>query len=103
MALPISYSSRYSQGTLTRVSDASGIYNVTVYRPTPPSTTNYQLYTWKPSDRPDSVAFRELGDATLWWAIFDYNPEVIYPFNVPPGTVIRIPNNPIVNHGTLVQ
>jgi len=103
MALPIPYSSRYSQGTLTRVANAGGVYNVTVYRSTPASTTGYRLYTWKSQDRPDSVAAKELGDSTLWWAIFDYNPEVIYPFNVPSGTVLRIPNNPVVGHGTLVQ
>jgi hypothetical protein len=85
------------------VSNAEGVYNLTIYRPTPASTTNYTLYTWKPSDRPDLVAARLLGDPTLWWAIFDYNPEVIYPFGVPPGTVLRIPGNPIVDHGTLVQ
>ena len=101
--LPLSYTSRYSQGTLTRVSNASGVYNVTSYRSTPAATSQYTLYTWKPFDRPDSVAATKLGDPTLWWAIFDYNPEVIYPFNVPPGTVLRIPNNPIVGHGTLVQ
>lgn len=101
--LPLSYTSRYSQGTLDRVSNAAGVYNVTLYRPTPASTSDYTLYTWKPFDRPDSVAAKTLGDPTLWWAIFDYNPEVIYPFNVPSGTVLRIPNNPIVTHGTLVQ
>lgn len=101
--LPLSYTSRYSQGVLTRIANASGVYNLTSYRSTPASTTNYILYTWKPFDRPDSVAARTLGDPTLWWAIFDYNPEIIYPLNVPPGTVVRIPNNPIVGHGELVQ
>lgn len=101
--LPLNYVSRYSQGTLTRVKAANGVYNIALYRPVASSTSKYSLYTWKPFDRPDSVAAKVLGDPTLWWAIFDYNPEVIYPFNVPPGTVIRIPKNPIVTHGTLVQ
>ena len=101
--LPLSYSSRYSQGTLTRVSNSNGVYNVTSYRPTPQSTTDYTLYTWKVLDRPDAVAAKLLGDPSLWWAIFDYNPEVINPLNVPPGTVLRIPKQPIVSHGTLVQ
>ena len=101
--LPIQFTSRYSQGTLTRVVNASNVYNVTVFRPTPSSTANYRLYTWKASDRPDTVAAAILGDPTLWWAIFDYNPEIIYPFNVPTGTIVRIPNEPVVGHGTLVQ
>lgn len=101
--LPLSYTSRYSQGTLTRVANSSGVHNVTIYRPTPASTSDYTLYTWQSFDRPDTVAAHTLGDPTLWWAIFDYNPEVINPLNVPTGTVIRIPKNPIVSHGTLVQ
>lgn len=103
MSLPIPYSSRYSQGTLTRLSNSGGVYNLTVLRTVPQSTANYKLYTWKPGDRPDTVANSQLGDPLLWWAIFDYNPEIIYPIGVPPGTVVRIPVNPVVGHGTLVQ
>ena len=101
--LPIPYTSRYSQGTLTRLPNSSGVYNVTVLRTVAPSSANYKLYTWQPTDRPDTVAASQLGSPQLWWAIFDYNPEVIYPLGVPSGTVIRIPTNPIVGHGTLLQ
>jgi hypothetical protein len=103
MGTPIPYSSRYSQGTLTRLSNSKGVYNLTVLRSVQPSTAPYRLYTWKTSDRPDTVAALVFGDPSLWWAIFDYNPELIYPLNVPSGTVVRIPTNPIVGHGTLVQ
>jgi hypothetical protein len=49
------------------------------------------------------VAAQLLGNSSLWWAIFDINPEIIYPLNIPPGTVVRIPNNPVMGQGTLVQ
>lgn len=103
MSTPIPYNSRYSQGTLTRLRNSEGVYNLTVFRNVPESTTKYKLYTWKPQDRPDTVAAREFGNPTLWWAIFDYNPNIIDPFNVPSGTIVRIPSVPIVTHGSLVQ
>lgn len=97
--------SRYNtQGTaITRIADSNGTFNVTVLRIVPPSTSSYSLYIWKAGDRPDLVAAAELGNSQLWWAIFDINPEIIYPLNVPPGTVVRMPSNPVMSQGTLIQ
>ena len=39
----------------------------------------------------------------MWWIIFDYNPELIYALNIPPGQVVRIPVGPVVPHGSLLQ
>lgn len=104
MPTPIPYNSRYSQGTLTRLVNSGGVYNLTILRTVQPlNVAGYRLYTWKTADRPDLVAFTQLGDPTLWWAIFDINPEVINPLSVPPGQVVRIPIGPILGHGTLVQ
>ena len=43
-------------------------------------------------DRLDALANKYLGDSQLWWQILDINPEVINPFNITPGTQLRIPN-----------
>ena len=97
--------SRYNspQGTLVRLPNAAGVYNLSVLRQTPSTLANYTLYTWKPGDRADLVAAKQLGNANLWWAIFDINPQIIYPLSIPPGTIIRIPTNPIMSQGTLLQ
>ena len=95
--------SRYQSGVLTRVANSSGTYNLSVLRTTPAVSTNYKLYVWKEGDRPDIVAAKELGNPTLWWAIFDINPELIYPLGIPAGTVVRIPNSPVQGQGTLIQ
>lgn len=42
--------------------------------------TLHQL-SWRYFDRPD-----------FWWAIIEYNPEIVDFFNIAPGTVIRIPS-----------
>lgn len=95
--------SRYVQGTVVRVPDSSGTYNLTVLRTVPVAQSAYRLYTWAAGDRPDIVAYQQFGNASLWWAIFDMNPEIIYPLGVPAGTVVRIPVNPILGQGTLIQ
>lgn len=83
--------------------NSSGVYNVSVLRTVPMNNANYRLYIWQAGDRPDLVAAELLGNSTLWWAIFDMNPEIIYPLNVPPGTVVRIPSTPVMGQGTLLQ
>lgn len=97
--------SRYNaQGTtVVRMPDSSGTYNLTALRTIPPSLSSYTLYTWQAGNRPDLVAAQLLGNPALWWSIFDINPEIIYPLNIPPGTVVRIPSNPVMGQGTLVQ
>ena len=99
----ISPQSRYAQGTKTRLPNANGTYNLSVLRTVPAQTGLYTLYVWKAGDRPDIVASRLLGNPALWWSIFDVNPEIINPLDVPPGTYVRIPNAPVNGQGTLVQ
>lgn len=98
--------SRYfNNSTQARLPNSAGVYNVTVLRTTPANdSTGYKLYTWSAGDRPDLVAAKFLGDPQLWWQIFDINPEVFDPLNVPPGQVIRIPTTPSqLAGGTLLQ
>lgn len=51
----------------------------------------YEEYSWKRGDRLDSVAFEFYGDAEKWWIIPEYNPQLIDPQNIKPGTLLRIP------------
>jgi nucleoid-associated protein YgaU len=44
-------------------------------------------------DRIDYLASIYLGSAVLWWKILDVNPEINNPFNIAPGTVLRIPRS----------
>lgn len=101
--MSINAQSRYSLGTITRMPDSTGTYNLTVLRTIPAATTPYTLYVWKAGDRADLVAYRLLGNPSLWWAIFDINPELINPLNVPAGTLVRIPQGTIMGQGTLLQ
>lgn len=44
--------------------------------------------------RLDQIAALYYGDAESWWAIAIANPEIMYPENIAPGTVLRIPDAP---------
>jgi hypothetical protein len=90
-------------GSISRVANSVGVYNVTVFRTIPQSSSGFSLYTWMVGDRPDIVATKVLGNPTLWWEVFDLNPEIIDPLNVPPGTVIRVPTASVIAQGVLTQ
>lgn len=81
--------SRYYTGVLTQENDV-----VFVHR-RPPRAQQSQLYgyVWKDGDRMDLVAAEFLGDSYAWWRITDINPEIVDPWNIAPGTAIRIPKN----------
>jgi hypothetical protein len=84
--------SRYATGFLYKAHDSrKNEYYLTVRRDTPNTTTDFVFYQWVEQDRLDKIAEEYLGMATHWWKIMDVNPEVINPFDIPVGTIIRIP------------
>jgi hypothetical protein len=95
--------SRYTQGTLVRLPNSDGVYNLSSLRTVPGSSSAFTLYIWQPGDRPDIVAQDTLGNPNLWWTIFDIHPEIICPLGIAPGTVVRIPVQPTMAQGTLLQ
>jgi hypothetical protein len=85
--------SRYADGKLYSAYNVrKDAVDVFVKREFPRSRAEYFLYTWRESDRIDSVAYRFFNTPATWWKIMDYNPEIGNPFNIPVGTVIRIPH-----------
>lgn len=82
--------SRYADGNIVSVDTNAGT-SIAVLRSFPSEFSSYYLYTWKERDRIDNVAYRFLGSPDLWWRIMDFNPEVINPFVIEPGTELRIP------------
>jgi hypothetical protein len=84
--------SRYADGIVLKALDArSNTPRTTVYRRFPSYTSQFFHYTWVEGDRIEAVATDLLGSPDAWWRIMDLNPEVIDPFEIPIGTVIRVP------------
>jgi hypothetical protein len=85
--------SRYADGRIYKAHDArDGKYYIGVSRVFPSDESLFYHYTWVINDRIDFIANEFLGSPDLWWKIMDYNPEIINPFYIPVGTIIRIPN-----------
>ena len=84
--------SRYADGTIFKAYDSrNSKYQLTVFREFPSYSTEFIIYQWVETDRIDDIALQFLGKSELWWQIMDINPEVLDPFNIEPGTDIRIP------------
>lgn len=91
--MAVGNTSRYATRQIAPVTDAAGVTRLTIL-PRTPVDTAYQVtfYAWRTGDRADLLAFRSYGDERLWWLIADANPEVVDWFDVPVGTVLRIPS-----------
>jgi nucleoid-associated protein YgaU len=89
----ISNNSRYVNSKLVTQTKDDGT-QVVVITPSDAAsyTFTYTYYAVTGSDRIDTIANAFYGDPTKWWKIGDANPEIMKWDNIPPGTVLRIPN-----------
>ncbi len=86
--------SRYAEGRIFKAyNPTKDSYELTVFREYPESVSEVIFYEWVDSDRIDLIASKYFGDAEYWWKIMDFNPEITNPFEITPGTIIRIPIN----------
>lgn len=84
--------SRYVDGTVFKAFDSRNqSYQLTVFRNFPVYKTSYFIYEWVETDRIDDLALQFLGKSDFWWQIMDINPEILDPFDIAPGTKVRIP------------
>ena len=87
--------SRYYIGPLSQTPNKyTGSYEISVYRAFPATKqVTYTNYTWVDGDSLALLAQRYLKNAKYWWEIMDINPSISDPFNIAPGTVIKVPND----------
>ena len=85
--------SRYYDGPLTQTPDKyTGDYVISVFRSFPDSRTiNYISYVWKEGDSLSYLSETFGVGAKYWWEIMEINPQIVDPFDIAEGTVIRIP------------
>ena len=84
--------SRYADGKVFSTYTTRGTeYQALVFRQFPTYSMGYSVYLWRQEDRIDRIALTFLGDASKWWSIMDINPEILNPYDIAVGTVVRIP------------
>ena len=71
------------------------VTGATFYGPRPPlaldPAEDDTFHTWRDGDRLGAVATAAWGEPRLWWVICDVN-DLVDPFAVPVGTVLRLPS-----------
>jgi len=85
----IGESSRYATCTLYVDDGTEFIGGRTRIDTTPESDDVFHIV--QAGDRIDLLAYRHLGDPTLWWIICDYN-DIFFPLDLEVGTVLRVPS-----------
>lgn len=85
--------SRYGKARLVRVTLADGRFQWAVLneRTAVGQKVVYRFRTAIAGERFDTLAAQEYGDPSLWWVLARANPQVFYPEEIPPGSVLRIP------------
>ena len=48
-------------------------------------------YTVVEGDTVDGIAYKQYGNAALWWAIMDANPQFQHEIEIKPGELIAVP------------
>lgn len=95
--MSVSQRSRYlaaPQVTVDATSDALPLRgnNITIYTPVVLfQDAKYRRYQVVQGDTYQLLADRFLGTAFDWWRIADMNPQIFWPDQLVPGTVIRLP------------
>lgn len=83
--------SRYETATVLPIADNNGVYHATII-PGPVATVQeYTVHVVQDGDRLDNLAGQAYGDAEFWWKIADANPNLAFPDELVPGTLLRIP------------
>lgn len=86
--------SRYLAATTRLVQDANGVTRPTLYAAQPFEQTSdltFTFYLSKQGDHFDLLAQDTLRSPSFWWVLAGMNPEILDPFDIPAGTILRLP------------
>lgn len=84
--------SRYQTEISIKKTDSGKRYYGTVIPTDPTEETVRYTYTTRIGDRWDTIAYKYLGSAALWYVIANANNALNGSIFIKPGTVITIPN-----------
>jgi hypothetical protein len=90
----IERTSRYYDGPLAQTQNKyTGKYEISVFRKFPDTQeVTFFTYMWVEGDTLSKLASTYLGNPKYWWEIVDINPNITDPFNITPGTILKVPN-----------
>ena len=84
--------SRYAEGTIFKAHHATkGTYELSVFRKFPVKVSEFYYYEVLENQRIEEIAGELMGGPEYWHSIMDFNPEILNPEEITPGTLLRIP------------
>lgn len=84
--------SRYDREPVVRAPTTEGVSYPALYpRFVPNPSFVARSYRTVTGDRLDVLASQAYGSAELWWVLARANPDVFYPEDIAPGTIILVP------------
>ena len=85
--------SRYNDGPLTQVPHKyTDVYTIGVFRKFSQfKKVKYIEYTWVDGDSLGALSDTYGDGPKYWWEIMEINPDITNPFNIEPGTIIKVP------------
>lgn len=83
--------SRYEKAVVVTVRHNQG-WSPTVFRAQPRAVSPTSKILMSDYDTLRSLAYRAYNDEELWWHIADANPDLLYPDQIPAGTLVRVPD-----------
>ena len=86
--------SRYEYSTIDYLSSTQNgsSFPVVFYSFSNLGYISYFEHTYVEGERLDEIAFKYYQRPGAWWYILEKNPEIHDPFNITPGTKIRVPS-----------
>lgn len=86
--------SRYEYSTVDFISTETNgdSYPVVFYEFSNLGFISYTEHAYVQGERLDELSYKYYQRSGYWWWILEYNPNISDPFNIEPGTVLRIPN-----------
>lgn len=82
--------SRYIKTPIFSCRGQSFIFNIRKKTKFNPDSATY--YTFKREDTLDGIAYSMYGNANLYWAILDANPQYLSETDIPVGAILMIPS-----------
>lgn len=83
---------RYENIPQKKTEDGKRVIRSTIYPPIPRKESDIYIRTTA-GDRIELIAYQYYGDVNLWWLIAEANGVGKGTFAIPPGTLLRVPQD----------
>jgi hypothetical protein len=92
--MPIYSGSRYEDSTVDYFNkkEYQSTTPIVFYSPDSLASISFFTHSYIPGETLWGLADRYMKRPDLWWAIVEYNPEIVDFINIPSGTMLRIPS-----------